>query len=799
MPLRNDHPEQGEGFERDEVLGPSFDFLRILSVLHARWLRVALVVAVAAVLTVLYAFMATPVYRSSSSVLLVPSSRQPFDQPNASSGIGDQDLAIDSQVAVIGSNSVLRRVVITQDLLNDPEFGGASGQGMLRSLIRMLRGSPPVEALSEESRIEETVQTLAEKLTIRRSGQTYVIDISAESINAGKAARLAQAVANSYLTDLRQNREENAQRISSQIKDRLVQVRERLRQTEEAVQKFRAENRLQNAIGGESLIDQELGGLNGQLVTARAALAAARARSQQLGQYLQRGVDPQALGDVASSQTIARLREQYANASRDEANLSAEMLPSHPALIRARSQVERLRGLIEAEIRRISDAARIEATVASQRVANLEAQMELSRGDANLGEAARIRLRELETEARATRTVYESILSRAKEIEQFEGVYAPEARIITPAIVPDAPVWPKKKILLVLGAMVGGVIGVVWAVGGEIIRQAKAQLVGRRRASETAAATMAQDDLQLRKTAASETGEDVGETQVLTILSRIPPLTPPRRKRLAPPTLRQTLIAARDELSGVSKVGGEEALTAFQIAVGKLLAQILRAGDPGVRQIALMTSLKPGQGQTVTAASLAFEAARAGLSVLLIDADTQNPALSEFFEASAQRTGRLRDRLIEDDVTGVGFMSLAAELALDAGTGEAAEDRFWAELADVAESFDLSIIDGAPLDFYGKSAPLANLADLLLTFVPGVSKSSADLPEILCQKLLTLAAGRPCAAVLTGAPETDPRAELREKISFPLEDGAVQEKEAKAPEQTLERPKRRRFRLSRRF
>ena len=278
----------------------------------------------------------------------------------------------------------------------------------------------------------------------------------------------------------KRQKETSSVEVTDQIDKRLIGLRERLHKAETAVQRFKEENGLQSTGDRGLLVNQELGDLNAQLATARAELASKEARYNEIAAVVKKGISPEAINGISaspdSSQAVSRLRDQYTAAVRQEANLEAELLPSHPDLIRAKAQVKRIEGLLLAETRRIADAARIDYGVARERVANLERALRSSVSKSNVSDAASIRLRELETEAETTRALYQNILGRVKEIAELDQVVAPSARIIAPARVPEDPVWPKKKLLVALAGIFGLLVGTALAVGGEAVRQVSASL-----------------------------------------------------------------------------------------------------------------------------------------------------------------------------------------------------------------------------------------------------------------------------------------------------------------------------------
>ena len=76
----------------------------------------------------------------------------------------------------------------------------------------------------------QTVETLQASLKVARAAQAgYVLAISVTATDPAKAARLANAVADAYLVDQLDTRFEAAKRASSWLSDRLVGLRDQLR------------------------------------------------------------------------------------------------------------------------------------------------------------------------------------------------------------------------------------------------------------------------------------------------------------------------------------------------------------------------------------------------------------------------------------------------------------------------------------------------------------------------------------------------------------------------------------------
>src|SRR5262249_45359623 len=141
--------------------------------------------------------------------------------------------ALETQFAIIRSDSLLQRVVIKERLIAAPPAQEQNPS----------QGASQQEAKSTEAqRVQDAVNGLRGALAVGRTGQSYVPNIAIPWADPHKAAQLANAVADAYVLDQLDARFEAAKRASAWLSDRLVDLRQQVRTSEEAVLKFRSEN-----------------------------------------------------------------------------------------------------------------------------------------------------------------------------------------------------------------------------------------------------------------------------------------------------------------------------------------------------------------------------------------------------------------------------------------------------------------------------------------------------------------------------------------------------------------------------
>ena len=377
---------------------------------------------------------------------------------------------VESQAQVITSSKVLGRVIAELDLARDPEFAGQAGPGLIGGLALSLGlTEPPVRDATGGA--SSVLDALAKRVAVRRTGRTFIVDVTAWSREADKAARIANGVVAAYLAEEAATRADAANRASTGLTSQLVELREAVNRAESRVQAYKADNGL---VGTRDTLvsDQQLTQLNAQLATARVRAADAQARVDQLQRIQSSGNDVGATEDALASQAIASMRTQYAELSRKQAELLHDLGPRHPLVTSIASQIQQARRLIDQEIGRYVQAARSDLARAQSTVTMLERSFDTAK-NRTVGQAeASIRLRELEREVDASRAVYAAFLVRARETGQQARLDVSNARVITPAVMPLVRSYPAPaKVLAGLGLVAGLLLGIALALGEDWLRR----------------------------------------------------------------------------------------------------------------------------------------------------------------------------------------------------------------------------------------------------------------------------------------------------------------------------------------
>ena len=81
-------------------------------------------------------------------------------------------------------------------------------------------------------------------VSVTRQGFSYLIDVSYTSDNPSRAAAVANGFADEYLVDQLESRYDATRRTNEWLSERLGDLRNKVRESERAVEIFRAENNI---------------------------------------------------------------------------------------------------------------------------------------------------------------------------------------------------------------------------------------------------------------------------------------------------------------------------------------------------------------------------------------------------------------------------------------------------------------------------------------------------------------------------------------------------------------------------
>lgn len=553
-----------------------------------------------------YLIITPSVYTAVATMVIDTHKVQLYQQQSATAEQPIDAGTVQTQVEVMKSQNVDAAVVKDLRLTEDPEFllGRPGFISSITGLFGHYMAAQPV--LTEDQAMRRALGFFNANRTVSRLGQTYVMEVAFRSVDPDKAARIANAIVDAYITDQLEAKFQSTKRASLWLQDRIGELRAQASTADRAVVDFKTSNNIVDA-DGKLMNEQQLSEVNSQLMLANAATAEAKARLDRMDDVMKEPIPDASVADALKSSIIINLRQQYLELAGRESIYSARYGANHEAVVNLRTQMNELRRSIADEMHKIAESYKSDYAIAQAREAALRTSLKSSVTESQTTNQAQVQMRELQSNAQSYRSLYDNFLQRYMDAVQQQSFPLTEARLISPAERPG--VRSKPSLVGVIGASLAS--GLLLSFGLAMFREL-ADRVFR-------SSAQVEEKLGLECLATMPLVRENGRPGRATL-----PVEPPPGSRaitLAPGLWRH---AVDQPFSAFS-----EALRSIKVAVD--LAATGRAST-----VLGITSTLPSEGKSTIAVNFAALLSHAGARVLLVDADLRNPSLSRMLSPLAE-------------------------------------------------------------------------------------------------------------------------------------------------------------------
>src|SRR5581483_10884598 len=255
-------------------------------VLWRKRLKVLAVTLICGAAAFIVANLITPQFRSESRMLL-ESRENVFLRADADKN-GDRAAmdaeAVASQTQVVLSRDLAREVIAKEKLGDKSEFDPPGS--ILRSVLSLFGMARNPGAMSKEERVLEAYY---ERLNVYAIEKSRVIAIDFTSADPNLAARVANAIAETYLRMQQTVKQDQTRAASVWLAGEIEKMRVKVADAEAKVEEYRTKSNLYAGSNNTSLPTQQLTEINSQISAARGQQADLEARAMQLRALIKSG------------------------------------------------------------------------------------------------------------------------------------------------------------------------------------------------------------------------------------------------------------------------------------------------------------------------------------------------------------------------------------------------------------------------------------------------------------------------------------------------------------------------------
>ena len=555
-------------------------------------------------------FRTTPLY-TASTILLIE--HQNLPATGLGEGLSGGEDYFQTQLALLKSRALAARVIKDLGLERNPNLAvppqlldqlrrSVTGniESFLSRVFDFLKVTPEQKQVAPSTKgpasgvSSDSISRYLALLIVEPVPKTQLVKVSFSTVDPSFSEELANAHAAAFIRMNLETRFELSKEAREFLEKKLVELKVKVGQSEEALNRFRKTYGVVSLEGNENIIVSRLVELNGKLTDARAR----RIELESLSRIV-KDKNLTSLSQVIDNNMVVQLRGGLEGLEAERARLSTIFKSDHPRLQDLEKQISQTQQRMNLEIRKVIRTIESDYAAARAKEAALQAEADRQQQAALDLKQLAVQHTILQGELDANRTILANVLKRLNEASVSTESPLSNMQITEPAEMPRGPSSPQIERALILASVFGLFLGVGLALVFERLNSAM-------RTPEEVWRAIAVPTLGAIPHWRSLGGREYGYKQ----LPRSSPLRFLTHANGAEePAVSQTLVASHHPFSLIAE-------SYRMVRSGLLLIQTDRPP-----QVVLLTSARPTEGKTSVSLNLAITLAQSGRQVVVIDAD----------------------------------------------------------------------------------------------------------------------------------------------------------------------------------
>lgn len=595
-----------------------------------------------------------------------------------------------TQVKLLQSEQLALRVIELLELDQNRVFNADVGvkvedkgtQGLLASIknfVRADKAAGSINILSDDAKqhilLDKILENFKKRFRVSPVRNSELIELTFETPKPALSAEITNAAMDEFINMHMDGNMQRSRDASRFLDKQILAAQMKLEKSETNLQKFARKIGVVSLNPKLNMVLRQMEELNDALAKARSAKISAKARYEQV-----EDMDLKEFAQLSQSRLVQDLRSKYALLKAEYEDLSMTFKPEYPKMIKIKARMEELINRVSAERTNIANSIKNDYQTAVKTEEYLTEQAEIQKQRAlDLDEKA-TQYKIYEREVESSKSIYQSLLQRSKEIEATVGAAVTNIQIVDTARPPLFPYKPRVALNLLLGIVLGLFTGIGMAFLLEYFDNT------------------------------IKSPDEMADRFHIPVLGLIP-----FDKEAVDHRKTMSLKFFNDPRSPVAE-SFRTTMTSVRLSV---------ADNPP--KVILITSVLPGAGKSSLSSNACLSYLSEDESCLLIDCDLRKPSLHRVFNNGEKGKGlssllsgmtKFSDAIIKTDYDGLDFISSGP---LPPNPAEMLSSKRMRQLLNLAtRKYDKVILDGPPYQGFAEILVLANMVDgVILIAVEG--------------------------------------------------------------------------------
>jgi capsular exopolysaccharide synthesis family protein len=463
----------------------------------------------------------------------------------------------------------------------------------------------------------EGAKKLAATMKVRAVGQTRVIEISADSSNPQLAAEFINQVTSEFINQNMKARWDMSQRTAQSLAGLLEQDKQKLRNSEDALQDYAKSSGLMITSDKKNVADDKLSELQDELSKAQDDRIAAQSRYE-----MAKKSPPDALPDDLSQGLLRQYQSKLTDLQQQRAELAATYTGDYGKIKRLDSEIAAVQAAIQQEQQSVVQRTQNQYFAAVRREKLLASNFQEQSGVVtDLGQRS-VQYNILEHDVESNQQAYDELLREVKEASVASAVGTSNVRVLDSADPPKVPYSPNLLLSCGLGVAICCFLGIALGFTRDVTDP-----------------SLREPGEGLQYLGLAEMGVMIRDSSGAGLLhspaQRVPDLLNPASP-LGTQELSKSPNEAARRLSDWFTNPGKERLLALE-SCRAVVTSLISASNGASQRLLVVTSPGPGEGKTTVVANLGLTLALIGWRVLLIDCDIRRRQLHSYFDLPNER------------------------------------------------------------------------------------------------------------------------------------------------------------------
>ena len=445
------------------------------TIFRYKWLIVG-IVFFCLLLTIILLSITPPRY-TADALLIITSHDGSVVAPASGPGSAISNESIENEIEVIQSRALSVKVIKLLKLDRNPDFNAFYKSNSLKhEPLRTNRYLPGLEKfssgeypstydLNEAKEAEDLLKAYYDGLSVTRKGNSQIIHVEYTAKDPLIAKNIVNAISDQYIQQQLEMKYKQVGKASELLFERIQPLQKKVEESETAVENFRNESGLLES-KGVTLTGQQLTELNNQLIQAEKKYDEAKAKFNQIDRMIKTPQGAGTISAVRESTIIRQLRMKEVELQQKLSDYSTIYRPLHPTMIKLQAEMKDISNSLNQEMLNIKNSLNNDAILADKQKHAAKLRLNELKEKVAQSNKASVQLRALEREAEANRKIFETFLSRFKSAlsQKDIEVQQPNAQILSRAITPVDPSFPKKIPLLALVFVGSSILSMLFVI-----------------------------------------------------------------------------------------------------------------------------------------------------------------------------------------------------------------------------------------------------------------------------------------------------------------------------------------------